>query len=111
MNEQEDKALLNKVTNALDQSIETLSPSLQQELARRRQAALFGDKKATNRWWIPAMAFSSAFFAMVMLNNQEQPEQFFVLEQANVMEISSEDPEMLSDLEFVYWLSQQDEQI
>lgn len=111
MNNKDDKALLNKVTDALDLANENMSPALQQELARRRQQALFGEKKSNSYWWMPAVAFSSVLFAVVMLNNQEQSEQLLVLEQANVMEISSEDPEMLSDLEFVYWLSQQDEQI
>ena len=94
----------------LDQSVEELSPDIQRRLQQARHAAL-EKAQARPRWWgLPAAAMAMALVAVVttsMLLNQHHdalPETMLALETEMELLTSTDNLELMEDLEFMQWL-------
>ena len=100
-----------KSQQALDDSIDNLSPQVLSELRNRRQQALVKSTNIPVVWWAPATAMAAVFSWFLLVEQPVDQVPMLALDDSQLLELSSEDPDMLADIEFVYWLSQQDEQI
>ena len=101
-----DEQLEDQVNQALDNSIENLSPDVRRNLNRIRIDATEG--KARPRSFLKYASVLSVAFAVVV-GWQLMPSLTDVQDDlfAEVLqEVLQEDPEMLDDLEFVYWMAE-----
>ncbi|TQV84921.1 DUF3619 family protein [Aliikangiella coralliicola] len=92
-----------QVNQALDDSIENLSPEIRRRLNQARIDAVAQKQKSRPLWKL-ASAFS--FLLAITLGWQfwsapnEEPMESFA-------EVYQEDPELLEELEFVYWMAEE----
>jgi hypothetical protein len=99
-----DRQLEDQVTQALDNSIENLSPDIRRNLNRIRIEAT--EAKARPRSFLKYASVLSVAFALVV-GWQLMPGSIDVHDDlfADLLqEVLQEDPEMLDELEFVYWM-------
>ncbi len=94
-----------QVNRALDESIENLSPDVRRKLNQIRMQALQPKRALSPIWkWSGAVSF------VLMITIAFQ---FKTIEQAETLTPFSaeleEDLEMLEDLEFIYWLAEENE--
>jgi hypothetical protein len=90
------------INHALDQSIETLSPEIRRSLNQSRFNAT--EKKSRRVIWIPLASAMSLAFALIIGWQISQPPATSETVFADVLQ---EDLEMLEDLEFAYWISEE----
>jgi len=101
----DDRQLEDSVNQALDDSIENLSPDVQRRL---NQIRIEATQKQTQAYplWKTAGAMSFALAMVVSWQfwpaNNEVPIDPFA-------EVLQEDLEMLEELEFVYWMAEEEE--
>ena len=95
----------NQVNQALDDSIENLSPDIQRQLNRMRIEAT-QPKRTRLPMWQTAAAFSVMLAVvagwLMMPQTPEMPLEPFA-------EVLEEDLDMLDDLEFAYWMAEEAE--
>jgi len=122
MNDDTDKSLENLINHALDESVDELSPDVQRRLTPMRVIASQAAEKTNSGFstpWRVASAFSVV--VAVSLGWQMWPEVNTELgnDTINVAitsevspfdEVLEEDLEMLNDLEFVYWMAEENGQ-
>jgi hypothetical protein len=102
----DEKALLGKISQRLDDSVESLDAATLSRLNQARHRALeTGAQSPQRSSWIVAAAFASVFVVVSVgwLVNTSMPAQ-----DENAVIASSEDLELIDDLEFVSWLAEQD---
>ena len=102
--ENQENSLESQVNEALDHSIDNLSPDIRRHLNQARIKA--SEPKANKTlFWKSASAFSLAFALVIIWQSQtpqnESTETLFA-------EVLQEDLEMLDELEFVYWMSEEE---
>ena len=105
--------LLNRIRNSLDQSAEELDSATRSRLAAARAQALEGSE-SKHSYWLPAGGFAMASLlaaALLIYNPVEQTIEglpLAMLEHGQDLEIIAalEEPELLEDLEFYYWLEE-----
>ena len=97
-----DEQLEAKVSQALDNSIENLSPDIRRNLNRIRIEATEG--KSRPRTFLKYASVLSVAFALVV-GWQLMPGSIDVQDDL-FAEVLQEDPEMLDELEFVYWMAE-----
>jgi len=114
MNDEKDKSLENLINNALDESVEELSPDVQRRLTPMRVIASQAAEKNTAGFgtpWKLATAFTVVIAVSVSWNMWPEIEQNVDLVNLAAAEVSpfdevlQEDLEMLDELEFVYWMA------
>lgn len=92
------------INEALDSSVESLNPEIRRKLNQARMAALEKKSKAMPIWKLASGV--SLVFAMVLFYQfSAAPVDESLTPFAEVLE---EDIEMLEDLEFVYWMSEEE---
>lgn len=97
-----DTQLEDQVTQALDNSIENLSPDIRRNLNRIRIEAT--EAEARPRSFLKYASVLSVAFALVV-GWQLMPGSIDVQDDL-FAEVFQEDPEMLDELEFVYWMAE-----
>jgi len=102
---------------SLDNSIEQLDSNIEQQLAAIRQQALHQPTNSERSSWLPrnslVTAFSLAAVALLIssyLFNIERSEHSLPLVVQYQQPELHEDPELIAQLEFVYWLAEAHEQ-
>jgi len=101
----DEHTLENRVNQALDDSVDSLSPELRRQLNQIRMKAI--EKKSHK---MPLWKMASAFSVLMTVTLAWQ----FNSQQSDVAitpfaEVLNEDLEMLDDLEFVYWLAEENQ--
>ncbi len=112
MSHKDDK-LLEQIRNTLDQSVDELDGATRSRLASARAQAL-ENAGTSHNYWLPAGGFAAAsaiVAALLILNPAEQTLEGLpvaMLDNGQDMEIIAalDDPELLEDLEFYYWLEE-----
>ncbi len=97
-----DEPIENKINQALDDSVENLSPEIRRSLNRIRIEAT--EKKASKNYLLKyagALGVAFAFVIGLQLMPSTQSGQVDLL-----AEVPQEELEMLDELEFVYWMSE-----
>ena len=110
------------INEALDQSIDDLSPSIKNQLAAARAEASSRLSPATpfwrNTWHYAAacsllLSFGLAWFLLPSTLDQVDNASFGdgsqEIADAQLEEVPDEDFELLNELEFVYWMSEEDQ--
>lgn len=101
---------------SLDARGERLSPAIAAQLREARAMALAGGRRGTQQHWWQAAAIAAAVVLVVALVWFEQPVQSPSLSLAQApldnggdleLLLSKDDPEFYRDLEFYYWLAQE----
>lgn len=108
-----DDELLEQIHNSLDQSVQQLDGETRSRLASARAEALQGRERQHN-YWLPAGGFAAASLlaaALLIYNPTDQATDGFplaLLDEGQDLEIITalEQPELLEDLEFYYWLDE-----
>jgi hypothetical protein len=108
-----DDELLDRIRNSLDQSVEQLDGSTRSRLASARTRALEGASPRHN-YWFAAGGFATASLlvaALLIYKPSDQGGEGFplaTLEDGQDLEIIAalEEPELLEDMEFYYWLEE-----
>lgn len=95
----------NRVNQALDDSVENLSPDIQRQLNRIRIEAA-QPKKTRVPMWQTAAVFSVMLAVVTGWILMPQSPEMQLEPFADVLE---EDLDMLADLEFVYWMAEESE--
>ena len=106
---------LNSVKQELDSSVHSLDGETRSKLAAARRKALEGHSSTSRNYWLPAGGFALAAM-LILAVTLRQPEApmldeslpLALLESGSDMEIITalDDPELLEDLEFFYWLEE-----
>ena len=99
-----DEPIENKINQALDDSVENLSPEIRRSLNRIRIEAT--EKKASKNYllrYASVLGVAFAFIIGLQLMPVTQSDQVDLL-----AEMPQEELEMLDDLEFVYWMAESD---
>ncbi len=116
MNDDEKLSLENLINDALDDSIDELSPEVQRRLTPMRIKAAQAKEKSSwcglNSSWQLATAFSIAFAVIVSWQMWPTLDKTPLIEVADLSpfaEVLQEDLEMLEQLEFVYWMAEESE--
>lgn len=96
--------------DALDQSIESLDPTIRRRLNQARMAAVKQKPQIWQAWFKPAgfLASATAIAITVMLvapNYQSDIQADW--QQPLLTDVMSEDPDMLDDLEMLFWLAEE----
>lgn len=92
-----------QINRALDNSIEALSPEVRRRLNQARISAT--EKKFSSPiYWKTASAFSLVFALAVGWQLLETP---MPIDDTPFADVLQEDLEMLDDLEFVYWMAEE----
>ncbi len=100
-----DQSIEERINLALDTSVETLSPEVRRRLNQARIKAT--EKQSRPRYyWKTASAFSLMFALAVGWQLLPPPIQTIETPFADVLQ---EDLEMLDDLEFVYWMAEEEQ--
>jgi hypothetical protein len=116
MQDENEKSLEDLINNALDESVEELSPEVQRRLTPMRVIASQAAEKNTSGFgtsWKLATAFTVVVAVSVSWNlwPEIDPNNISVeLATAEVSpfdEVLQEDLEMLDELEFVYWMAEE----
>ena len=95
-----DQSIEERINLALDTSVETLSPEIRRRLNQARIKAV--EKQSRPRYyWKAASAFSIMFALVVGWQLRAPPMQ---TEETPFADVLQEDLEMLDDLDFVYWM-------
>jgi hypothetical protein len=108
MNANEDP-LMQRVREQLDRETEDLDGATQSRLRQARERALAQvDRSGANRWWVPTAGLATAAAVVLALGvtlrtPQESTPPDSALGDLEML-ASSEDLEMLDDLEFLLWL-------
>jgi len=97
-------SLESQVNEALDSSVDNLSPDIRRQLNQVRIKAT-ETRTNTKLFWKSASAFSLAF-ALVIVWQFQTPENENI--ETPFADVLQEDLEMLDDLEFVYWMSEEE---
>ncbi len=111
------KSLEQQAKSSLDNSIEQLDPAIEQQLALIRKNALQPTVEHSSRFsFFQPSSLVSAFslVAVVFLLSSYYDgsnENKHVTPPLLVQNEMFEDPELLAELEFIYWLSQENEQV
>ena len=105
----DESSIENQVNQALDESITNLSPEVRRSLNQSRIKAL--EVNAHSNWHlspIQKLAAGVSFLLVVSISWQflSSPQEEMITPFAAVL---NEDLEMLTDLEFVYWLAEESE--
>lgn len=106
-----DDDFLKQIKQALDQQSESLDGETLSRLNRARQAAIQqADKKHSRRMWLPASGLATA--ALLASLFLFRPDDIDMIQNGNMDEIeliaSSEQLELLEQLEFYQWLLEED---
>ena len=110
-----EQALNERVAEALDESVESLSPEIRRKLNHIRLSAV---EKKSNQFFGWKQVTVMGVLVMAVISTQFLPEQGEPLNNtiANLsdddlfnQELLMEDPEMLADLEFAYWIAEESE--
>jgi len=92
-----------QINQELDNSIENLSPEVRRQLNQARISAI--EKKSNSPiYWKTASAFSLVFALVVGWQLLEPP---IPIDDTPFADVLQEDLEMLDDLEFVYWMAEE----
>ncbi len=102
--QQADDDIDKRVNQALDTSIENLTPDVRRRLNQARLATADSTHRPFTPVlrWAGAVSIALAVFVIVSIDNK--PEQISIEPFAEVLQ---EDPEMLEELEFVYWMTEE----
>lgn len=104
------KDIEKQAQSALDASISSLDPNTTKALSDIRQQALNPSKPSRSfNYWLPSAAFSIALALVWVINPQFSAHDLTSPEMALASEMTLEDPDMLNELEFYYWLEQANE--
>ncbi len=115
MNDENEQSLENLINNALDESVQELAPEIQHRLTPMRViASQAADKPSrfSNSWKL-ATAFTVVVAVSVSWNMWQQVEvnsltsTFASTEISPFDEVLEEDLDMLTELEFVYWMAEE----
>jgi len=92
-----------QINDALDKSVEDLTPDIRRQL---NQARIKATKKSSRAglFWKSATAFSIAFVLVITWQSQIPQNNNTETPFADVLQ---EDLDMLDDLEFIYWMSEE----
>ncbi len=91
-----------EINQALDDSIENLSPEIRRQLNRARITAT--EKRHSRLFWLPvASAMSVALAVLIGWQLVQKP----VPEETIFAEVLQEDLDMLEELEFAYWIAEE----
>ncbi len=93
------------INQALDDSIDDLSPEVRRSLNQIRVKAT--EKKSTRFLLVP-LASSFVLIFAVLIGSQQGPEKI-VIEETPFAEVLQEDLELIDDLEFIYWINEESE--
>ena len=94
-----------RVNQVLDASIDDLSPDVRRKLNQARMVAI--ERKSTAQvYWKPVMSLSFAAVLMIgwQLNKEPEP-----ITESLFAEVMQEDFELLSELEFIYWMAESED--
>lgn len=94
-----------QVNQALDDSVENLSPDVRRKLNQIRMQALQPKRSLSPFWKLSGAVSFVLMLALALQFNRvekDEPITFF----SAVLE---EDPEMLNELEFIYWLAEEND--
>jgi hypothetical protein len=108
---QRDEQFLTDIKRQLDREADTLDQSVQQRLRQGRAAALASGEARRGRLWLEAAAFASLLVVAVVLwvGVPEQKQQTLALDDMELL-ADSQEPEFYQELDFYYWLEQQNDQ-
>jgi len=116
MNDENDKSIENLINNALDESVEELSPEVQRRLTPMRVIASQAAEKNSAGFgtsWKLATAFTVVVAVSVSWNMWSEveptiaPNSLVSIDVSPFDEVLQEDLEMLDELEFVYWMAEE----
>ncbi len=95
-----------RVNQALDSSIESLSPDVRRRLNQARLATVepASNKRLAIFGWASALSVALTIVVILAYDQSEQATQTTIEPFAEVLD---EDPEMLEQLEFVYWMTEE----
>ena len=96
-----------QVNEALDQSVESLTPEVRRKLNQARMVALEKKRRFTPTWKL-ASGVSFVFALLLFYQFTSPPVEEKLTPFAEVLE---EDMEMLEDLEFVYWMVEEESSV
>ena len=115
MTEDRDEALLRRIRQQLDHSVESLDGETRSRLTSARSHALDAGRSRSRPAWLSAggLALASALIIAVVVGNLQPPGPegallVELLEDGQDLELVStiENLELLEDLEFYYWLEE-----
>lgn len=104
----QDKSVENQVNQALDDSVEDLSPELRRRLNQIRINAVEKKSRKIPLWKLATAL--SVFFAVTLvwqLQPVKQDDFSTLYSELAYSEVLQEDLDMLNDLEFVYWMAEE----
>jgi len=116
MNDENDQSIENLINNALDKSVEELSPDVQRRLTPMRVIASQAAEKNSAGFgtsWKLATAFTVVVAVSVSWNMWSEVESTIATNSLASIDVSpfdevlQEDLEMLDELEFVYWMAEE----
>ena len=93
------------INQALDDSIDNLSPEVRRSLNQIRVNAT--EKKSTRFFLVPLASAFVLIFA-VLIGSQQGTEKV-IIEETPFAEVLQEDLELIDDLEFIYWINEESE--
>lgn len=103
-NEQSDDLIDQRVNQALDSSIESLTPDVRRRLNQARLATAESSHRPFMPMlrWAGALSIALTVLVIVSIDNKPQPSSI-----EPFAEVLQEDPEMLEELEFVFWMTEE----
>ena len=117
MSNEQDKAIIERTIEALDQQTEQIDYRTQLHLQKAREQALAEldkkpAKKAARGWlWLTAVPAALAVVMLLPLGQKSpatMPEQLVLLQDVELLTAGA-DLEMLEDIEFYQWLAEQEQ--
>ncbi len=101
----QDKSIEEPINRALDTSIENLSPEVRRRLNQARIAAT--EKNPSPHYYWKTVSALNVFFALA-IGWQLLPSPVQIQE-TSFADVLQEDLEMLDDLEFIYWMAEEEQ--
>ncbi len=110
------KPIESQANAALNKRVEQIDSNIEQQLAVIRQQALTQTlaPEKPKAWWLTgatlATALSALLIAVVLFPQWQEANMQNSITTMLAQNEMAEDPELLDDMEFIYWLSQEHEQ-